>query len=55
MSEKKGHNYESPNLSKMQPVVIDNKTTIYIEQNANAEEAKKRYLSRLNPKSAILI
>jgi hypothetical protein len=54
MSEKKGNNFESPNVSKLQAVVIDNKTTIYIEQGADAEEAKTRYLSRINRKAIVL-
>ena len=54
MSEKKGVNFESPNINKMQAVVIDHKTTIYIANGANPEEAKKRYLSRINPKTIIL-
>jgi hypothetical protein len=54
MSEKKGNNYESPNVSKLQAVVIDHKTTIYIGLGADPEEAKKRYLYRINPKTIIL-
>jgi hypothetical protein len=54
MSEKKGINFESPNVNKMQAVVIDHKTTIYIAQDANPEEAKKRYLSRINRKEIVL-
>jgi hypothetical protein len=54
MSEKKGNNFESPNLSKLQAVVIDNKTTIYIELDADPVEAKKRYLFRINRKAIIL-
>ena len=54
MSEKKGVNFESPNVNKMQAVVIDNKTTIYIAQGADPKEAKKRYLFRINPKAITL-
>ncbi len=54
MSEKKGVNYESPNMNKMQAVVIDNKTTIYIAMDANADAAKQRYLSRINRKEIVL-
>jgi len=53
MSEKKSNNFESPNISKLQAVVIDHKTTIYIANGANPEEARKRYLSRMNPKTII--
>ncbi|MEI6060378.1 MAG: hypothetical protein WCR72_06690 [Bacteroidota bacterium] len=54
MSEKKGNNLESPNVGKLQAVVIDNKTTIYIALDADAEEAKKRYLLRINRKTIVL-
>lgn len=54
MSEKKGVNYESPNISKMQAVVIDNKTTIYIALDSDPEEAKKRYLARITHKAIVL-
>jgi hypothetical protein len=54
MSEKKGVNYESPNVNKLQAVVIDHKTTIYIAMDADPVEAKKRYLFRINPKTIIL-
>jgi ribosomal protein L7Ae-like RNA K-turn-binding protein len=54
MSEKKANNFESPNVSKLQAVAIDNKTTIYIAQDADPEEAKKRYLSRINRKAIVL-
>jgi hypothetical protein len=54
MSEKKGVNYESPNVNKLQAVVIDHKTTIYIATDADPVEAKKRYLFRINPKTIIL-
>jgi len=54
MSEKKPNNFESPNVNKMQAVVIDHKTTIYIANGADPVEAKKRYLYRINPKTIIL-
>jgi hypothetical protein len=54
MSEKKINNFESPNVSKLQAVVIDHKTTIYIAQDANPEEAKSRYLSRISHKAIVL-
>ena len=54
MSEKKVSNFESPNVSKLQAVEIDHKTTIYIALGADPVEAKKRYLYRINPKSITL-
>jgi len=48
MHEKKPaiSNTKTPDLSKMKAVVIDFKTVIYIEQGANAEEARQRYATR---------
>lgn len=54
MSEKKGTNFESPNVNKLQAVQIDHKTTIYIALGADPKEAKKRYLYRINPKTITL-
>jgi hypothetical protein len=50
MNDKKQINYKSPDTSKLQEVVIDGKTTIYIAMGADAEEARLRYLSRTGPK-----
>ncbi len=46
MYEKKLNNIKSPDLRKMQEVVIDLRTRIYIDADADPEEAKKRYASR---------
>lgn len=48
--KKKQQIHESPDLSKMQAVFINDRTTIYIPVGADAEEAKKRYLARFNTK-----
>ncbi len=47
MIEKKPIIHSSPDLSKMKEVVIDHRTKIYIPQNADAGEAKLRYLANL--------
>ena len=44
--DKKQVRTESPNVGTLQAVVIDKKTTIYIAPEADAEEARKRYLLR---------
>jgi len=54
MSEKKSSNFDSPNVSKMQAVEIDHKTTIYIAIGADPVEARKRYLLRTNSKTITL-
>lgn len=46
MSEKKHNNFISPDITKLQSVMIDIKTRIYIPLNADPEEAKLRFLSR---------
>mgnify|MGYP000862969261 CR=1 FL=1 len=46
MYRKKPVVHKSPDLAKMQAVIIDNRTVIYIEAGSDAEEAKERYLSR---------
>lgn len=48
--DKKQNNYKSPDLSKMQEVVIDFKTKIYIAVGADPEEAKTRYFTKLDMK-----
>lgn len=47
MYEKKQHNYTSPDLSKLQEVVIDLRTRIYIAVGADPEEARSRYFERI--------
>jgi len=46
MYQKKQVINKTPDLSKMQAVVIDSRTVIYIPKGSDAEEAKKRYLER---------
>ena len=50
MAEKKQNNYPSPDLNKLQGVVVDFKTTIYIAKGADPVKAKKRYLEQINAK-----
>ncbi len=47
MSDKKQNGFKSPDLSKLQLVVIDDKTRIYVDIKEDPEEAKKNYLERL--------
>jgi hypothetical protein len=49
-NDKKTSAFKSPDLSKMQEVIIDFKTKIYIAADADPEEAKNRYLSRIDTK-----
>jgi len=50
MFEKKQNDYKDPDLTKMQEVIIDVKTKIYIPIGADPKEAKNRYFSRLESK-----
>ena len=50
MYEKKPNSYTSPDLTKMQAVVIDIKTIIYIALDADPKLAKSNYLSRIGLK-----
>jgi len=47
MSEKKQLILKSPDLSKLKEVIIDHRTRIYVDPQADIEEARNRYLSRL--------
>ena len=50
MYEKKPVAYTSPDLSKMQAVVIDVKTTIYAALDADPKVVRKNYLDRISAK-----
>jgi hypothetical protein len=47
MFEKKQSEFKTPDLSKLQEVIIDVKTRIYIPIGADPKEARSRYFSRL--------
>lgn len=46
MIDKKLNNFKSPDLKKLQEVVIDFRTRIYIAVGADPAEARSRYLAR---------
>ncbi|MEZ5000186.1 MAG: hypothetical protein R2727_05880 [Bacteroidales bacterium] len=50
MFEKKQNHFVSPDLSKLQEVVINLRTKIYIAKGADPEEARSRYLARIGNK-----
>lgn len=54
MFEKKPTSFKSPDMSKLQEVVIDVKTKIYIALDADPEEARNRYWTRINAKNKLL-
>lgn len=47
MYEKKLTSFKSPDLNRLQEVVIDDRTKIYIAHGEDPEKARERYLSRL--------
>jgi len=55
MIEKKTVVFKSPDMSKLQEVVIDVKTKIYIALDADPEEARSRYWARIDTKNKLLI
>jgi hypothetical protein len=44
--------FKSPDLSKLKAVIIDHRTTIYIAEGADIEQARDKYLAR-NPSRLI--
>lgn len=55
MLDKKQNTFKSPDLSKLQEVVIDLRTKIYIAHDADPEEAKSRYLARSEAKNKVVM
>jgi hypothetical protein len=53
--DKKQTIFKTPDLSKMQEVVIDVKTRIYIQQGADPIKARERYLARLEARGKVFI
>jgi hypothetical protein len=50
MQERKHIIFKTPDISKMQEVIINHKTKIYIAVGADPEEARSRYLNRQDSK-----
>ncbi len=53
MFERKQNNFKTPDLAKLQEVVIDLRTKIYIAIGSDPAEAKIRYLARLEAKNKV--
>ena len=51
MFEKKQAIFKSPDVSKLQEVIIDLKTRIYIPMDDDPKQAKKRYMERLHARN----
>ncbi|MDD2307862.1 MAG: hypothetical protein PHP53_24375 [Prolixibacteraceae bacterium] len=50
MFEKKQPSFITPDLTKLQEVIIDVKTRIYIAVGADPKEARSRYFARIGAK-----
>ena len=50
MIDKKHNVFKSPDLSKLQEVLIDFRTKIYIDKDADPVEARNKYISRFDSK-----
>ena len=55
MQDKKQTVFKTPDITKMQEVVINERTKIYIPVGADPEEARNRYWSRQDAKGKALI
>ena len=51
MQDKKQNNFKTPDITKMQEVVINHRTKIYIAVGADPDEARSRYMARQETKS----
>ena len=55
MQEKKQIVFKTPDISKLQEVVINYRTKIYIAVGADPEEARSRYQARQDTKGKVLL
>ena len=55
MHERKQIIFKTPDITKMQEVIINYKTKLYIAMGADPEEARSRYLNRPDSKYRSLI
>jgi putative ubiquitin-RnfH superfamily antitoxin RatB of RatAB toxin-antitoxin module len=55
MQEKKQIVFKTPDITKMQEVVINHRTKIYIPVGADPDEARSRYQARQDTKGKVLL
>jgi hypothetical protein len=55
MQEKRQNSFKTPDISKMQEVIINDRTRIYISMDADPEEAKMKYLARQEAKGKVVL
>ncbi|MBA4321725.1 MAG: hypothetical protein C0408_02795 [Odoribacter sp.] len=54
MQERKQIIFKTPDITKMQEVVINHRTKIYIAVGADPEEARTRYWARQDTKGKVM-
>lgn len=55
MQDRKQNNFKTPDITKMQEVIINARTRIYIRIDADPEEARLRYLARQEAKGKVIM
>jgi len=55
MQEKKQIVFKTPDITRMQEVVINARTKLYIAIDADPEEARSRYQARQDAKGRVLL
>jgi hypothetical protein len=54
MQERKQNIFKTPDITKMQEVVINSRTKIYIAVGADPDEARSRYQARQDLKGKVM-
>ncbi len=55
MQEKKQTIFKTPDITRLQEVIINSRTKIYIAIGADPEEARSRYIARQEAKGKLLL
>jgi hypothetical protein len=55
MQVKSNNNFKTPDITKMQEVIINARTRIYIRMGADPEEARIRYQARQEAKGKVIL
>jgi len=55
MQEKKTTIFKTPDITRLQEVIINPRTKIYIAIGADPEEARSRYMARQEAKGKLLL
>jgi hypothetical protein len=55
MQDRKQNIFKTPDITKMQEVIINARTRIYIRIDADPEEARMRYMTRQEAKGKVIL